>query len=509
MGCAGLAAALLLPACASRLPGPAPRLARVDGLVRHLHAEVPFLGLVTGMRPAPAGGVLAAGPGGAVRVDSAGGVEHLASAPSREPSEVEPLALGERVALVGRGSDGSLTLFDSGGRARAHAPRGTHDLTGGDLDGDGRLDLVAGLPKREGLRRMDPQGRARWTRSAVDPWEIELADLDGDGSPEIVHSNRQGAFVVRDAEGRVLHSFETQSMARHFAVIDWPDGSAHILQRSRGAIDLYTPEGEAVVHLETRVSNDHGPVDVVAFDPRGDGERWLAVLDRLYADAPSVLSVFDANGRRVHEEVFLQRCASVGALDGMHLLVGCDGRIWRFEVGRVDAQAILSVAQVRSSGNAFGPLHFGDSPARVRSMSTLLPGHVCRLEACETSYLEVDGRHYLMAPEFDDAGLSRVALVALPEPLDSYDETREAWRVLVGLVSDRHGRPERGARRFPSARAVDATQAHAGWRAFDTHRWQGGAVEVELGVATLDDEGPLQYVAYASFSRPGAASPGR
>lgn len=501
VGFAGLAAALLLPACASRVVDSGRRLARVHGLVRHLHVELPSLGLVTGMRAAPGGGVLAAGPGGAVRVDAAGRVERLASAPGGESSTVQPLVLGQQVALVRRSPDGALTLFDAGGHVRVRAPKGAHDLAGGDLDGDGRLDLVAGLSKREGLRRMDSQGRARWTRSAVDPWEVELADTNGDGRAEIVHSNRQGAFVVRDADGAVRHSFETNQMARHFALVRWPDTRVRILQRSGDRIDLYAPEGEAVAHVETRVSNNHGPVDAVSFDPRGDGERWLAVLDRLHGHAPSVLSVFDARGRPVHEEVFLEPCASIGVLDGARLLVGCEGRLWRYEPGRVDPNASLSVSQVRRSGDAFGPLGFGDSPARVRALSTLLPGHTCRLRACESSYVRLSERDFLLEPEFEDGGLSRVAVLALPEPLDSYAETRAAWRVLVDVVSDRLGRPQRGTRRFPGAGVVDATSPQAGWRAYTTHRWSDGAVDVQLGVATLDDVGSVQYMAYATFSR--------
>jgi hypothetical protein len=238
----------------------------------------------------------------------------------------------------------------------------------------------------------------------------------------------------------------------------------------------------------------------VSFDPQGDGRRWLAVLDRLYGDTPSVLTVFDSRGRRIHEEVFLEPCAALGALDDARLLAGCEGRIWRYEFGRVDPASFVSVSEALRSGDAFGPLRFGDSPARVRAMSTLLPGHTCRLVACESSYLEVKERQYLLVPEYDGEGLARVVLMALPEPADAYDETRAGWEALLALLRHRHGRPLRGSQRFPSLGAVEATPPLAGWRAYQTHRWRNGEVEIELGVATLDDEGPLQYMAYASFS---------
>jgi hypothetical protein len=210
----------------------------------------------------------------------------------------------------------------------------------------------------------------------------------------------------------------------------------------------------------------------------------------------------------VHEEVFLEPCASLGVLDDARLLLGCEGRLWRYEPGRVDRQTSLSVLEARRSGDAFGPLRFGDSPDQVRALSTLLPGHSCRLTSCESSYVEVSERSYLLEPEFEDGGLVGVALLALPEPRDSYDETRAAWRTLVDALTDRLGRPKRGTRRFPSVGAVDATLPAAGWRTYATHRWSDGAVEVQLGVATLDDVAPVQYVAYARFSRrPSAPGP--
>ncbi len=427
--------------------------------------------------------------------------------------QVEPAGeAGARLgggSFTGRDARGRLALFDARGRPQVRAPERAHDLAAGDLDDDGALDVVVGLPRRDGLRRLDSRGRTVWTREEVDPWQVALADADGDRWPEIVHTNRQGAFVVRDAEGRVQARFDTRRPGRYFALAQWRAGGPYLLQRRADGVDLYTLAGKLVTTLPLSTWNDGGRVEAVAFDPRGDGRRWLAVLDHLAPDGPSVLSVFDARGRRVFEEVDLGGCAGLNTLaraGRSELLMGCGGKVWRYGTALARrANPPLTVAALRRQGDAVGPLRFGDSPERVAALRTLLPGHRCRLAACDASYVLIGGRDYVLLPEFQQGRLARVALLALPEPVETYgNETQADWRELVRFISAQAGRPDPGAAGFPSAGSVKRAPAQAGWRAVGTHRWTSEQVQVALGVATVDEPGAVQYVAYASFAPAGA-----
>lgn len=427
--------------------------------------------------------------------------------------QVEPAGeAGARLgggAFTGRDAQGRLALFDARGRPQVRAPERAHDLAAGDLDEDGALDVVVGLHRRDGLRRLDSRGRTVWTRKDVDPWQVALADADGDRWPEIVHTNRQGAFVVRDAEGRVQARFHTRRPGRYFALAEWRAGRTYLLQRRADGVDLYTLAGKPVTTLPLSAWNDGGRVEAIAFDPHGDGNRWLAVLDQLAAGGPSVLSVFDARGRRVFEEVDLDGCAGLNTLaraGRSELLMGCGEKVWRYGTTLArSANPPPTVEALRRQGDAVGPLSFGDSPERVAALRTLLPGHRCRLAACDASYVRIGGRDYVLLPEYRRGGLARLALLALPEPVESYgQETQAAWLELVRFISAQAGRPDPGAVGFPSAGRVKRAPAHDGWRAVGTHRWTSPQVQVALGVATVDEPGAVQYVAYASFAPAGA-----
>jgi hypothetical protein len=438
----------------------------------------------------------------------------LPAARRLEPAGDAGARLG-RGAFTGRDAQGRLALFDAAGRRRLRAPERAHDLVAGHLDADGALDLVMGLPKREGLRRLGARGETVWTRPDVDPWQVALAGARGGPAAQIVHSNRQGAFVVRDAQGRVQARFHARRPGRYFALAEWQPGSTWLLQRREDGVDLYTLAGVPVTRLPLSLWNEDGRVEAVAFDPRGDGRRWLAVLDHPVRGGPSVLSVFDGRRRRVFEEVVLDGCAGLGTLargGRSELLVGCGAAIWRYGTALPrSAHAPLTVAALRAQGDALGPLRFGDSRERVAALRTLLPGHRCRLRACDASYVRIGGRDYMLVPEYHRGGLARVALLALPEPLDSYgNETQAAWLELVRFISAQAGRPNPGAAGFPSARRVKQAPAHAGWRTVGTHSWTSAQLQVDLGVATVDDPGAVQYVAYASFAPAGVpAAPAR
>jgi hypothetical protein len=91
----------------------------------------------------------------------------------------------------------------------------------GDLDGDGRLDLVTPNPRAVGvlLNASDEDGIAFTPLATVDadaPFAVALADLDGDGRLDLVAASEGSALVevflgdgrggFRAAEGPPLHS---------------------------------------------------------------------------------------------------------------------------------------------------------------------------------------------------------------------------------------------------------------------------------------------------------------
>lgn len=111
------------------------------------------------------------------------------------------------VAGCGGGGGDPLPRFDS-----------TGDVVIADLDGDGRPDLAAtvsdidGPPPHDGivkvwLQRADAPGRFHpATRWAVgpDPWELRVADVDGDRRPDLVVMSSQASAVAGAALVDVL-----------------------------------------------------------------------------------------------------------------------------------------------------------------------------------------------------------------------------------------------------------------------------------------------------------------
>jgi hypothetical protein len=101
------------------------------------------------------------------------------------------------------------------------------NLRFGDLDGDGRLEILVGQvvhhgPKDRhselgGLTALSLEGRVLWQSGAVDPWKDRLTndvafqvhDLDGDGRAEVVYCRGQELVVAEGASGRVLRKVPT------------------------------------------------------------------------------------------------------------------------------------------------------------------------------------------------------------------------------------------------------------------------------------------------------------
>jgi len=484
-------------------------------------AEVPELAGVSEILALPGGGVWAAGPGGAVYIPSRGGVRRgeARGGAAREsaarrwlpfeggvaPAWAAPApGPGRERLFVDRGGERRrVALYDARGRERWSLP--AHGLAAGDLDGDGGLDLVVGLPGRAGLQRLDGDGHPVWTRPSVDPRWVELVDVDDDGRLEILHTRLGDVVVLRDDRGRILRRLGIDPPAahpvRHFAVVRWPGrrAPARIVLRLEENLRLLDLEGRRAAELPTPIWNAEGTFRAVTFSPPGAPGPWLALLDRPQRGAPGVLVVWDAAGRRVHDEVMDPSCGAVAAAPGEgSLLVGCGDAVWRYGPGLGRHPAGPSVQAWRSRGDLFGPLRAGMTREEVQRARPLLSGHRCRETLCGLSYVRLGAHDFVLSTRFESGALVGVLLVGLPEPLEGYaDTTREAWRALADHFAGELGDPVRRPEPFPEAASVRAAPHRGEWRARETHRWSAQAREVELGVLTLDAEGPVQFAPFA------------
>ncbi|MBA3686306.1 MAG: VCBS repeat-containing protein [Planctomycetes bacterium] len=76
-----------------------------------------------------------------------------------------------------------------------------------DVDGDGVMDLIVGRAHSYGLdwlqQRRNPDGTRSWIRHAIDPFnsqyhDLQWADIDGDGKPELITGKRFRAHCGND-----------------------------------------------------------------------------------------------------------------------------------------------------------------------------------------------------------------------------------------------------------------------------------------------------------------------
>ncbi|MEA3403513.1 MAG: VCBS repeat-containing protein [Armatimonadota bacterium] len=131
------------------------------------------------------------------------------------------------------------------GRSSVRQPR-VGALAVDDLDGDGQLDIIAGLMNAN-LVRYDTDFNLLWRFDSIEHGMLDMAlhDFEGDGALEIAVANRYGSVEIFDAEGRQTANVRSELGDVQMAIGDLDgDGTDEVANgSSTGAFTCSTYDG--------------------------------------------------------------------------------------------------------------------------------------------------------------------------------------------------------------------------------------------------------------------------
>jgi hypothetical protein len=213
--------------------------------------------------------------------------DNLGEIQSRKPSPI----LGQKaIALADLDNDGTVEIvvdryiFDSDGDQLVVLPRGSATATPVDLDGDGDLEVVEGFSAwhHDGTMMWDdPGGVTFMTFTAV-------ADLDGDGLPEVVGSGDDGIVIFEHDGVRKIDGGGSYRSPPAIVDIDG-NGTAEIAAVSMGTM-YHALDVNLGVLWSAAVADGSGAASGTAFDFLGDGSA-----ETMYADETQLFA-FDPSG---------------------------------------------------------------------------------------------------------------------------------------------------------------------------------------------------------------------
>ncbi len=162
--------------------------------------------------------------------------------------------------------------------------------TAADLDDDGDLEMVLGHAA------FHHDGAQMWLAPSITPGFPQIADLDGDGAPEVLVTNHNGISLL-EADGTVVYqnlrptgiSATGLNWIRPATIHDFDgDGAPEFAVSSNTHYTVYEADGTIV--WDAPVIDASGVAGGTAFDFLGDG-----IAEAMYADEQR-LHVFDGNG---------------------------------------------------------------------------------------------------------------------------------------------------------------------------------------------------------------------
>lgn len=205
---------------------------------------------------------------------------------------------------------------------------GMDDLAAGDLDGDGVPEFVVGYNGGDGVRLLDATGKPRWRQKDGNVWHVEIVDTDGDGKPEIVHSNAAGRITIRDANGKVLRRAEMPGYFSDFSLVEWPRAQTALLHAGDGLTRIVDFDGAVRLSLKTPDTGEFNEAHAVTARFDG-GDHLVLAVSELTWDRTQ-LFVFDRQAVLRYREVVIGRCVAIAAPEPDAFLFGCGSRVLRY-----------------------------------------------------------------------------------------------------------------------------------------------------------------------------------
>jgi hypothetical protein len=215
-----------------------------------------------------------------------------------------------------------------------------HDLTGGDLDGNGKIKYVATYLGR-GIELLNDALRPLWKDTKVWASKAEIVDVNNDGKKEIVHDD-ETKIVVRDSTGKIIKEGDTGHYLRGFSLTRWvtPESPLYVLSMSSGKIRLFDFEGVLKKELDAPLSEHLFKVYGIPIQCKENGSLYFAVLAEYKVSKRSIIYIYNSEGTLVYQEVLPEACSSIAALSpddsgSESILLGGEGKILQYKIAIV------------------------------------------------------------------------------------------------------------------------------------------------------------------------------
>ena len=197
-------------------------------------------------------------------------------------------------------ASGEIVLLDAAATPvrRLTAPASVNALDAGDVNGDGKMEIIAGL-EDETVRAYGLDGRELWCykipfyryKAVVNA--VCITDLNGDGKMEIIIANNNWRTIAIDGNGRELWYFETVREGRfiHCADLDGDGKGEALVGPKYYHVMMLSPEGLVKWKVATNTPGCLSAASITGSD------RWRNLV--LGTDGGEIM--FFRNGAKVAE----------------------------------------------------------------------------------------------------------------------------------------------------------------------------------------------------------------